>query len=104
MGTLLVSTNVLNASACTVGGDSWQYQFNFATGAYLDNAPGSAQGPIVATKVASALTVGVVVVRLPSGQLKAIVTDATGVKHTVAVTVMGGVAGGRRVSWRELGQ
>lgn len=101
-GTLLVSTNVLNSSACTIGGESWQYQFNFASGAYLDNAPVSESHPITASKIANALTVGAVMVRLPGGQLKSIITDASGTKHTTAVVVRSGAVGGRRISWREL--
>lgn len=98
LGTLLVVTNVPNSSPCSVGGDSWLYQFNSFTGGYVASSPDLA----VATKLSSTLTVGNVVVRLPSGQLKTIATGATGAKTTFGVNTGGGGGGGRRISWREL--
>jgi len=98
LGTLLVVTNVPDATACTVGGYSWLYQLDFKTG---QNVTG-AQNQVAASKMGNnAITVGFVVVRLPGGQLKAIVTDATGGKTPTGVTVSGSSAT-RRVSWREL--
>lgn len=98
LGTLLVATNVPNSNACSVGGDSWLYQFNFSTGSYVPTAPSQVLG----IKVSSALTVGMAVVRLPSGQLKVIATGATGEKKTLGVYTGGAGSGGRRISWREL--
>jgi type IV pilus assembly protein PilY1 len=45
---------------------------------------------------------GIVVVRLPSGQLKAIATDAAGNKTTFGVNIGASSASGKRTSWREL--
>jgi type IV pilus assembly protein PilY1 len=95
-GTLVVVTNVPNNSACTVGGDSWFYTFNYETGA---KAPAATVG---GTKQTGKITVGVVVVRLPSGVLRAIITTAEGSKATVPVPTGGGAGRVRRVGWREL--
>jgi len=99
LGTLIVITNVPESSACTVGGYSWLYQFDFKNGTNISTAIDQVAG----TKIGNALTVGVVVVRLPSGQLKAITTSASGSKTTQGVTTSGTTAT-RRVSWRELVQ
>ncbi len=98
LGTLVVATNVPNNTACSVGGDSWLYQFDYRTGQYVASAP-DAQ---VAQKLTGETLVGVVVVRLPSGVLKGIATGATGEKRTLGVNVGGGGGSGRRASWREL--
>lgn len=98
LGTLLVAANVPADTACSVGGDSWLYQLSYLTGTYVSTSLGN----VAATKVASALTVGFVTVRLPSGAIKTIITDTTGVKLTEGVNVGAGSGGGRRVSWREL--
>lgn len=98
LGTLVVVTNVPSNDACTIGGESWVYQFNYESGQYLLTSPNQA----VATKLGNAVTVGIVIVRLPSGQLKAIATDAAGGKSPFGVNVGGGSASGKRTSWREL--
>ena len=98
LGTLLLTTNVPNNSACTVGGDSFNYQFNYATGLAISTSPGG----VVGSKTTGQIAVGFVVIRLPSGALKQIITGATGSKTTSAVFT-GGVGGApRRSSWREL--
>ncbi|HEY5994759.1 MAG TPA: PilC/PilY family type IV pilus protein [Gallionellaceae bacterium] len=97
LGTLIVITNVPTAGgACMTGGTSYMYQFNFQNGTALPGAQ---------TRVAlgNAITVGFVAVRLPSGQLKVIVTNASGQKTSQSVNVSG-TAATRSVSWRELTQ
>jgi type IV pilus assembly protein PilY1 len=98
LGTLVVVTNVPSNDACTIGGESWVYQFNYESGQYLLTSPNQA----VATKLGNAVTVGIVIVRLPSGQLKAIATDAAGGKSPFGVNIGGGTASGKRTSWREI--
>ncbi len=99
LGTLVVASNIPSATPCTVGGESWIYQFNYATGGYVATAPSH----IVATKLpGNTLAVGMVIVRLPSGQLKVITTGAAGNKETLGVHTGGGGGGGRKISWREL--
>jgi type IV pilus assembly protein PilY1 len=97
-GTLIVVTNVPNQSACAVGGDSWIYQFNYKNGAYIES---SALG-VAGQKFTGQITVGLVVVRLPSGVFKGIATGATGTKTPFAVNIGGGGGTARRISWREL--
>ncbi len=97
-GTLIVSTNVPETSACTVGGTSWLYSFNFLNGQNVETAADQ----VVAQKIpGNAITVGIVSIRLPGGQLKAITTVASGDIVTLTVTTQGAGAT-RRASWREL--
>jgi type IV pilus assembly protein PilY1 len=98
LGTLVVVTNVPTNDACTIGGESWLYQLNYQSGQYLRTSPFNA----VATKLGNAITAGFVVVRLPSGQLKAITTDAAGNKTPLGVNIGASSASGKRTSWREL--
>ena len=100
LGTLIVATNVPNASACTSGGDSWFYQFNYYNGSYIPTSPLNA----LATKITGSILVGNVVIRLPSGAVKAVSTESSGTKLTQGVNTTGGGGSGRRISWRELVQ
>jgi type IV pilus assembly protein PilY1 len=98
LATLAIISNVPNNSACTVGGDSFNYQFNYATGLPVSTSPGG----VVGTKTTGQIAVGFVIIQLPNGALKEIVTGASGSKTTTSVNV-GGVGGApRRSSWREL--
>jgi type IV pilus assembly protein PilY1 len=99
-GVLIVVTNEPNSDACSAGGDSFLYQFDYRTGAYVPSAPGA----VVGVKLGSALAAGFVVYRLPSGQLKYTGIDVTGQKKTGGVNPGAGGALGSRASWRELYQ
>ncbi|MBL0142683.1 MAG: pyrrolo-quinoline quinone [Betaproteobacteria bacterium] len=99
-GNLLVVTNVPNNSACTVGGDSFIYQFNYKNGTYLQTAALNEAGH----KFVGQITVGLVVVRLPSGLFKGIATGATGAMTPFDVFGGGAAGSARRISWRELMQ
>ncbi|HRA97605.1 MAG TPA: PilC/PilY family type IV pilus protein [Nitrospira sp.] len=97
-GNLLVVTNQpTNISACTTGGVSYLYEFDYCKGSYLLAAPSQRIGG----QLGNSIVVGFIVIRLPSGALKVVTTFAGGEKTTGAVTssVTGKV---RRVSWREL--
>lgn len=95
LGTLIVVTNVPTAGGvCVTGGNSYMYQFNFKNG-------NSLPGAVARTSLGNAISVGFVAVRLPSGQLKVIVTNASGQKTSETVNVSG-TATTRNVSWREL--
>jgi len=98
LGTLVVTTNVPNNNACTAGGDSWIYQFNYKTG----QAVSSATGGDVGLFRSGTLTVGNAIVRLQSLFLKIITTGASGVKETRGLNVGGGAANPRRIGWREV--
>jgi type IV pilus assembly protein PilY1 len=97
-GVLLVATNEPNAQPCSAGGDSFLYQFDYRSGSYVASAPAQ----VVGTKLGSALVAGIVVYRLPSGQLKYSAIDVTGKKTVGGVHAGAGGAIGKRVSWREL--
>jgi type IV pilus assembly protein PilY1 len=99
-GTLIVVSNVPNNNACTVGGDSWIYQFDYRGGTFVQSSALGAVGQ----KFTGQITVGLVVVRLPSGVFKGIATGATGTKTPFAVNIGGGGGAARRISWRELMQ
>jgi len=99
-GVLLVLTNEPNSDACSTGGDSFFYQFDYRSGSYVASAPGA----VVGIKLGSALAAGFVVYRLASGQLKYTGIDVTGKKQTGGVNPGAGGAVGSRASWRELYQ
>ncbi|MBC7946011.1 MAG: pyrrolo-quinoline quinone [Burkholderiales bacterium] len=111
-GTLLVTTNVPNTAACNIGGNSWDYQFDYADGSYVSTS----QSQVVATKnPTNALSVGNAVIQLgggsgggsgssggsAGGSVRNLVTDASGNIRNNGVNLGGGAGSGRRVSWRE---
>ena len=97
-GALLVLSNEPNDQACSSGGNSFFYQFDYRSGSYISGAPGNEVGKLLG----SALAAGFVVYRLPNGQLKYTGIDVTGKKITDGVIPGSGGSLGRRVSWREL--
>lgn len=98
LGTMLIATNVPKQDACATGGDSWIYQLDYCAGSYIASAALNTAGK----KITGSLTVGFVVIRLPDGTIKTIVTSASGDKQTEGVNIGGGGATGKRVSWREI--
>lgn len=97
-GVLLVGTNEPNIEPCSAGGNSFMYQFDYRTGSYV----ASAAAQVVGIKLSPAIVAGVVVYRLPSGQLKYSAIDVTGKKTVDGVAPGAGGPIGKRVSWREL--
>ena len=96
LGTLIVATSTPVGSTCSPGGYSWVYQFDHDTGLKVEGASSLGQ------KKTSGVVVGIVVFRLPNGQLKAVATTGDGTQDTFGVNVGGGGAGSRRTGWREL--
>lgn len=96
LGTLIVATSTPEGSTCSPGGYSWVYQFDHNTGLSIEGASALGQ------KKTSGVVVGIVVFRLPNGQLKAVATTGDGTQDTFGVNVGGGVSGSRRTGWREL--
>jgi type IV pilus assembly protein PilY1 len=99
-GVLLVASNEPNNEACSSGGNSFFYQFDYRSGSYLASSPGQ----VVGVKLGAALAAGFVVYRLPSGQLKYTGIDITGQKTTGGVLPGSSGSLGRRATWRELYQ
>lgn len=98
LGTLLITGNVPNTSACTAGGDSWLYQFNYLNGLAVSTATGNEVGLFRP----GTLTVGNAIIRLQSTTLKVITTGASGVKETRGLNVGSGALNARRIGWREV--
>ncbi len=97
-GILIVVTNVPNNSACSVGGDSWLYFFDYKNGTYVASATGNVAG----SKFTGKIIVGAVTIRLPSGTFKEITTDSTGGHSSNPVPTPISNLPGRRISWREI--
>jgi type IV pilus assembly protein PilY1 len=98
LGTLGYSTNVLNSSACTVGGYSYQYFFDYRTGGPVST---STTG-VVATQLGNALATRPVFARLPNNQVFSIVRLSDGTTLVPPVPIGNVSSSTRRVSWREL--
>ena len=96
-GTVLFATNVPANNSCSAGGDSWFYQLDYLSGTFVSTSANN-----VAAIKANNITVGFVVVRLPSGAIKIIKTDSAGNKETAGANISSSGGGGRRTSWREL--
>lgn len=65
--TLIFNTNVPNASSCSVGGDSFQYQLNYTTGGSVSSSPMG----VIAHKLGNELATRPVVATLIDGRNKA---------------------------------
>jgi type IV pilus assembly protein PilY1 len=98
-GTLIVVTNIPYASVCTAGGTSWQYSFNFSTGSNVSGSINAGQ----LLNNGTALSAGFTIVRLSDGELKALITDATGDVNTTTPPTHG-TGSTQQTSWRELTQ
>ncbi|MEI7842362.1 MAG: PilC/PilY family type IV pilus protein [Gallionellaceae bacterium] len=107
--TLIVNTNVPNANSCSVGGDSFQYQFNYSSGGTVSS---SASG-VVAVKIGNEISTRAVIATVGSGsQSKNIAyTQGSGGGTPVSATVWSNSSGGNastvngspsRRSWRQL--
>jgi type IV pilus assembly protein PilY1 len=98
LGTLVFTTNVPNANACTVGGYSWIYYLDYRTGSFVSTSAGQ----VVARRLGNALATRPVLVRLPNNSVVSL-TKLSDTKVEVGNVPIG--AGGstvRRVLWREL--
>jgi type IV pilus assembly protein PilY1 len=97
IGTLVIASNIPTASAaCTVGGESFLYQFDFKTGQYIANSLNNLAGMLL-----GGITVGQAVIQLPSGAIKDIVTTADTTKTSQSVNTGAATAYLRRFSYRE---
>jgi type IV pilus assembly protein PilY1 len=99
LGTLVIVTNAPNNNVCTVGGDSFVYQFDYARGTYV----ATAAGQVVAQRTFGQATVGISLVRATTGAISSEQSLAGGLPPlTQGINVAGSGNTGRRVSWREL--
>jgi type IV pilus assembly protein PilY1 len=98
LGTLIVTTNVPGAGACSIGGDSWIYQFDYRTGSFVSGAPNN----VVARKQTGALTVGMVVYQLQKGSIIGQVQRSETSMRKEDINIAPGASPSRRTSWREI--
>ena len=98
-GNLLIASNVPDTDACSAGGESFFYAFDFQNPRAAIN---SLNGTTLGTRIGSAVAVGLTVIKLPSGVVKAIVplADTTIQSLPAPPPGAGGVA--RRIGWRQL--
>jgi type IV pilus assembly protein PilY1 len=99
-GTIFVTTNVpantAGGAVCAVGGSSFQYQFDFKSGLPITTSPNGAVG----WANQKSITVGVAVVQLPNGAIKAITTGADTTKTTSSVNTNASGTIVKRFSYR----
>lgn len=97
LGTLMVLSNVPKNNTCEPGGYSYANYFHYASG----QSPLGIGQPI-GGKLSGSLAVGFNVIRLPSGKVIVISTDAAGNTSASEAPIGSGAPTGKRVSWREL--
>ena len=98
LGTLVIPSNVPSSDTCVAGGFGWINFLDYKTGGQVPGASAN----MASTKIAGSLVVGINVVQLPGGAIKAIVTTADNQQLTKDAPVAPSALQGRRVSWREL--
>jgi len=98
LGSLIVASNVPSTDTCTAGGYAWINTFDYKTGSYITSDTGN----IASTKLSSSVVVGINVIQLPGGAVKAIVTTADNQQLSQATPVAPTTFQGKRVSWREI--
>ncbi|HUP07791.1 MAG TPA: hypothetical protein VMU47_11600, partial [Caldimonas sp.] len=101
LGTLVVPSNVPQSSACTTGGYSWLNYFSYTTGQAVSSS-GSSTVSQYATPAGQALTVGVTIVQLPDGTLRAILVTSDAAIRSLNIPYDPPQPTGKRISWREV--
>ncbi len=98
LGTVKVTTNTpTGGGACSIGGSSRDYDFDFRTG----SAIATSAGGVVGRSLGGTIAVGMAIIQLPSGAIKDIITGADTSKTTVDVQINTAGAGVKRFSYRE---
>jgi type IV pilus assembly protein PilY1 len=97
LGTLVVTTNVIESSTCTAGGYSFINFFDYRTGSAVVNASG-----VVSTQLGNALATRPALISLPSGDIKSITRLSNATTSVDPIPVAAGGGATRRLSWREL--
>ncbi|MCM2306028.1 MAG: PilC/PilY family type IV pilus protein [Sulfuritalea sp.] len=86
-GTLVFATNIPAADSCTVGGRSWANFLDYQTGLAV------AGQTFTSIKIPDSLVVGITVIRLQSGDYKAIATKSNYQQETLAVPIAASAPG-----------
>ncbi|MFN9747001.1 MAG: pilus assembly protein, partial [Betaproteobacteria bacterium] len=97
LGTLVVTTNVIETSTCTAEGYSYINFFDYRTGTAVVNASG-----VVSTQLGNALATRPALISLPSGDIKSITRLSNATTSVDPIPVAAGGGATRRLSWREL--
>ncbi len=99
LGTLVVTTNIPTVNnPCLAGGSSYLYQFNYANGQAAGNSS------TVATLTTAAMTVGNVIVQLPSGTVMIISTLSNGAQAPTGLKTSALNQTVKHVGWRVVPQ
>lgn len=99
-GVLNITTNIPGSSECTIGGSSWIYQIDYASGSYIDDTT-----QVIGKKSSVGLIVGQIIVQLGNyGNLKNFLTDAGGGISTIDIKTKKSNtnSGVRKINWRLL--
>lgn len=123
LGMLAFNTNVPGATACTIGGDSYNYVLDYTTGSFPTNSVTTITAAIAATlpagmaflqpngtyimgivagKHAGSLSTAPIFISLPNGNKALCTNDSNGVLICRPVNTPPPPGGARRVSWRQL--
>lgn len=97
LGTLSVTTNLLNPSACTVGGTSFVNFFDYRTGAAVSSANG-----MVSVFLGNALATRPNMVRFNDGTVRSLIRLSDNTSENPRTPIPPSPGGTRRTSWREL--
>lgn len=97
LGTLTVTTNLLDPSACTVGGRSFVNFFDYRTGGAVVGA-----GGMVSAFLGDALATRPVQLRFSDGTVRSLVRMSDNTWKTPKTPIGNNPLGTRRTSWREL--
>src|SRR6185295_755356 len=98
LGTLIVATNVPGGGACSVGGDSWFYQFDYKTGQYVTSSPSN----LVGVKIQGAMSVGISVFQLQSNAIGIVDMRSDAKPTQPGFNGAPASATAKRSGWREL--
>jgi type IV pilus assembly protein PilY1 len=85
LGSLVFATNIPVSDSCTVGGSAWANVLYYQDGLAVPGSDG-----IVGLEIADSLVVGVTVVKLSTGEYKAILTKSNYQQETTAVPICTG--------------
>jgi len=97
LGTLAVTTNLLNPSACSVGGSSFVNFFDYKTGGAIQGTNG-----MVSVFLGNALATRPVQLRYTDGTVRSLVRMSDNTWQTPPAPIPPSGIGTRRTSWREL--
>jgi type IV pilus assembly protein PilY1 len=98
LGTLVLVSNVPSSGgSCSIGGSSFEYNFDYSSGSIVPNSGATTVG----RSLGGTIAVGMAIVELPSGAIKDIITGADTSKSTQDVSINSASSSFSRFSYRE---